>query len=162
MQKTLSFLTMGVGAVLVAVTMVLGCAVPTASAATDPCDTQSVCFQGAVVSGVRVRPPALFLTWDGSLQVIDIRWSSWASEVAATPDVARGTGRAVYETKDSGNEVSVHVVPVAVVLSQSVACDPARDVPNGLYFNRVSLTNQRTHKPFAQGYLRRIQWAPCE
>lgn len=162
MQKTLSLLITGVGTLVVAVTMVLGRGLPIASAATDPCDTQSVCFQGAVVSGVRVRPPALFLTWDGSLQVIDVRWSSWASEVAATPDAARATGRAVYETKGPGNRVSVHVVAVAVELSQSVACDPMRDVPNGLYFNRVNLTNQRTRKPFAQGYLRRIQWAPCE
>jgi hypothetical protein len=104
----------------------------------------------------------LFLTSDGSLQVIGMSWSTWASEVVPTPDVSRGTGLAVYETKGRGKKISIHAVPVAVALSESVACDPAHDVPNGLYFDRVSLTNQRTHRPFAQGYLRRIQWAPCE
>jgi hypothetical protein len=162
MHKTLSLLQTGIGASLLAVVMLLGALSPSALAAPDPCDTQSVCFQGAVVSGVRVEPPALFLTSDGSLQIVGMNWSTWASEVAATPDVARGTGLAVYETMGRGNKISVHVVPVAVVLSQSVACDPALDVPNGLYFNKVTLTNQRTHRPFARSYLRRVQWAPCE
>jgi hypothetical protein len=111
---------------------------------------------------VRVKPPALFLTWDGSLQVVAIKWSTWASETASTPDTANGTGIAVYEAQGAQGRISVHVVRVAVALSQSVACDPAHDVPNGLYFNRVRLTDERTHRPFAQGYLRRLQWAPCE
>ena len=162
MPKTLTLLTTGITTLILALFTVLAVGPPPAFAAADPCDTQSVCFQGAVVSGVRVKPPALFLTWDGSLQVIDLTWSTWASEVVPTPDVARGTGFAVFETEGPERRISIRVVPVAVVLSQPIACDPAHDVPDGLYFNRVTLANQRTHKPFAQGYLRRIQWAPCE
>src|SRR5450755_3751891 len=122
MRKTLSPLTTGFGALILVLFTLLAAAPPPASAAADPCDTQSVCFQGAVVSGVRVKPPALFLTSDGSLQVIGMNWSSWASEVVPTPDVSRGTGLAVYETRARGKKISIHVVPVAVALSESVAC----------------------------------------
>jgi hypothetical protein len=155
-------LTTGFGTLILALFALLAAAPRPASAAADPCDTQNVCFQGAVISGVRVKPPALFLTWDGSLQVIDLNWSTWASETTSTPDTAQGTGLAVYETQAPGQRISVHVIRVAVALSQIGACDPAHDVPNGLYYNRVRLTDQRTHKAVAQRYLQRGQWAPCE
>ena len=145
-------------ALAISATALLGLLVSTprrALAAADPCE-QSVCFQGAVDLWHSCPPPALFLTLDGSLQVIDITWSSWGSEVV------RGSGAAVDETHGAGGRISIHVARVTVALSQTVACNAAHDVPNGLYYNRVRLTNRRTHIPVAQRYLRLVQWAPCE
>lgn len=155
MRKTLSLLTTVLAVSATALFALLAATPRRALAAADPC-AQSVCFQGAVISGVRVRPPALFLTLDGSLQVIDVTWSSWGSEVA------RGNGAAVYESRGPGRRISIHVARVSVTLSQTVACNPAHDVPNGLYYNRARLTDRRTHKPVAQRYLQLVQWAPCE
>jgi hypothetical protein len=155
MQRALFLLRAVVEAVAVAVVMLIATTTAQALASVDPC-VQSVCFQGAVVSGDRVRPPALFLTRDGGLQVINVTWSTWGSEIA------RGTGAAVYETVGAGAHISIRVIRVSVTLSQTVACDPSHDVPNGLYYNRVRLTNRRTHKLVAGDYLRSLQWAPCE
>jgi hypothetical protein len=155
MRKTMSVLTPVLAVSATALFALLVSTPRRALAAADPCE-QSVCFQGAVISGMRVRPPALFLTIDGSLQVIDVTWSSWG------PEVVRGSGAAVYETRGPGPRISIHVARVSVALSQTVACNAAHDVPNGLYYNRVRLTDRRTHKPVALRYLRRVQWAPCE
>lgn len=110
MRKILSVLT---PVLTVSAMALLGLLVSTprrALAAADPCE-QSVCFQGPVISRIRVRPHALFLTLDGSLQVIDITWSSWGREVV------RGSGTAVYETHSAGGRISIHVAPVTIALS---------------------------------------------
>lgn len=155
MRKSLSVLTIIVAVPAILLVALLAPTPRPALAAGDPC-VQSVCFQGAVISGVRVRPPALFLTRDGSLQVVGLTWSTWGAEKA------RATGAAVYETSGPAGRIDIHVARVSVTLSQTVACDPAHDVPNGLYYNRVRLTDRRTHKLVAQRYLRFLQWAPCE
>jgi hypothetical protein len=112
-----------------------------------------VCFQGAVVSGQRVRPAALFLSATGAFQVIDVHWTGWDGEIA------RGSGTAVYESISGGKTAILHR-PVTVYLAGTVACDHTRDVPNGLYYDRVKLVT-RSGTLLAGSQLRAISWAPC-
>ena len=131
----------------------LGLLTPAALAA-DPCE-QTVCFQGAVVNGSRVKPHTLWLSADGTLTVVRIRWTRWGGEVAV------GHGTAYYHgCTPTCAQAPTHHAAVTVRLSQTLACDPTKTNPNGLYYDRVRLI-LRSGKDLDGRRLRSQDWAPC-
>lgn len=109
----------------------------------------STWFSGAV-AGKRIRPATLYLSADGTLDVIHARWSSWGGATAS----AHGTAAYHGCTPDcaAGKE---HRAAVTVRLSDPVRCHGTR------YYNAVRLFSRRTGRPMFARDLRLDKWAPC-
>jgi hypothetical protein len=105
----------------------------------------SVRFQGAVNQGHAVRPSTLWLSADGSLVVLHMRWSGWGGSVAA------GSGDADYHgCSPNCAQAPVHHAAVTVHLWQVLTCGGQR------YYNNVTLYRRN-------GSVLRYSrhWAPC-
>lgn len=136
-----------------AVSMLAVVALSAVASAAGRCE-RSVCFVGAV-NNVQVKPRTLYLSADGTLEVVHVTWSRWGGTVA------RGRGTAYYHgcSPTCAQAPRAHAT-VTVRLSDTLACAPTRDTPNGLYYNRVRLT-LRSGRDLDGAALRRLQWAPC-
>ena len=88
----------------------------------------TVWFDGAVLAR-HVEPSPLWLSADGTLVVLHVRWSRWGGRVAV------GTGAASYHgcTPDCGS-APVHHADVTIHLYDIVECS------GRAYYNKVTLT----------------------
>ena len=111
--------------------------VPVAAAST-------VWFDGAVVNH-HVRPSPLWLSADGTLVVLHVRWRQWGGRVAV------GTGTAEYHgCTPSCGAAPAHYAHVTVNLWDIVQCD------GQAYYNKVTLYKRHGKVP-----VRYQHWAPC-
>jgi hypothetical protein len=98
----------------------------------------------------QVTPHTLFLTGDGTLDVVKVSWSTWGRGPAI------GTGTAEFHgctpNCAAGKQ---HTAQVAVRLSDLTSCKGRR------YYGRVSLRSRRTGTPLFTSYLSHQNWAPC-
>jgi hypothetical protein len=98
----------------------------------------------------QVTPHTLFLTGDGTLDVVKLSWSAWG------PGPAIGTGTAEFHgCTPSCAAGKQHTERVTVRLSDQASCKGRR------YYDRVSLRDRRTGKPRFTSYLAHQNWAPC-
>ena len=105
-------------------------------------------YFGGALAGRHVRPRALSLSADGTLEVSNIRWTSWGGRTAT------GRGEAEYHgcTPYCGT-APVHHAPVRISLSNLRSCSGRS------YYTHVQLTlpSGRLLDP---AFLR-ISWKPC-
>jgi hypothetical protein len=135
MKRTLTLVLVALGVLLGASTAVRAAATPV--------------FMNAD-NEKQVRPRSLYLTGDGTLDVLKVSWRSWGATQAI------GTGVADYHgCTPSCAAGKPHQLQVIVRLGSPVTCHGRR------YFNRVQLFNRRTTKPFFTSFLAHQNWAPC-
>lgn len=106
-------------------------------------------FAGAL-GGKRAHPRTLYLSADGTLEVIHARWHSWGGATAT----ARGTA-AYHGCTPNCAAGKEHRAAVTVKLSDRVTCHGTR------YYNSVRLYSRRTGKALFRRDLRLDRWAPC-
>ena len=127
-----------------ALLLALGALLGTAAVA----QAATVYFAGAV-GGRSVRPRTVYLSGDGTLDVIKVKWRSWGTATAV------GTGTAAYHGCDpscaAGKE---HRTAVTVKLSDLTACKGSR------YYDKVALIG-RSGKPLFASDLRLDSFKPC-
>jgi hypothetical protein len=127
---------------LAAVAALLGCATAAHAAS-------STWFAG-VGGGKKIRPATLYLSGDGTLDVIHARWSSWGGRVATAHGIAAWHG--CTPNCAAGKP---HRTAVIVTLLHPVSCHGTR------YYNTVRLFSRRTGHPMFARALRLEKWAPC-
>lgn len=117
---------------------------------------RNVClYADAVNPHPSVRPRSIQLTADGTLEAYGISWSSWNGEVAI------GHGTAEYHgCSPTCAQGKIHHAHVTIRVSQTVACDPTRHWPDGLYYNHIRLT-KRDGETVQGRWLRSQNFAPC-
>jgi hypothetical protein len=114
-------------------------------AAAPVAEASSVWFVGAVTQARHIRPRTLWLSADGSLEVMHIRWSRWGEKVAV------GRGRATWHScTPTCWQATVHHAKVTVHLWDVVGCG------GQLYYNKVTLYRRRGKVPVWYQH-----WAPC-
>ncbi len=104
-------------------------------------------FSGAV-GGAQMRPAVLNLTGDGTLDVSQVRWTSWGGPVAVGVGLAQFHG-----CTPSCAAARAHVAAVTTRLSQLRVCSGRR------YYAHVTLV-RRSGRLLYAGFLSR-SWAPC-
>ena len=129
-------MTRWLAAALIALALMLA-AVPVAAART-------VWFDGAITNR-HVEPSPLWLSADGTLVVLHVRWSTWGGRVAV------GKGSAEYHgCTPSCAQAPAHHVAVTINLWDIVGC-------NGhAYYNKVTLYKRHGKLPVHYQH-----WAPC-
>lgn len=129
-------MTRWLGAALIALALLLA-AVPVTAETT-------VWFDGAIINR-HVEPSPLWLSADGTLVVLYVRWSKWGGRVAV------GKGSAEYHgCTPSCGQAPAHHVAVTIHLWDIVRCD------GQLYYNKVTLYRRLGKLP-----VRYQHWAPC-
>jgi len=106
----------------------------------------TVRFEGAIIQGNPVKPSTLWLSADGTLVVLHMRWSSWGGPIAT------GKGTAEYHgCTPSCGAAPIHHERVTVHLSNLRVCR------GQAYYDRVSV---RKHDGgnLSPSY---EHWAPC-
>jgi hypothetical protein len=105
----------------------------------------SVWFVGAVNQGHNVRPRTLWLSADGSLEVMRVHWARWGERTAV------GRGQATWHgCNPTCYQAPIHHATVTVHLWDVIDCG------GQLYYNKVTLYKRRGKVP-----VRYQRWAPC-
>jgi hypothetical protein len=113
-------------------------------------DAAGPTFFAGAVNGRHSRPLTLYLSADGTLEVVQVNWPRWGGSTAD------GVGVAEYHgcTPDCAAGRPHHEV-VDVRLSDPVSCRGVR------YYNTVRLFSRRSGAPLLEQGLRLEKWAPC-